>query len=295
MPDFSIKSAHSFFYNSLLDIGIEDSEARAEADLVLKTTTGLGAHQIILQADIYPGADFDERLRGIVEQRRSRIPLQYILGEASFLGFQFEVSPAVLIPRGDTETLVVAVADYASQYQDLELSLLEVGAGSGAISISLLRQFPLLTVTAFEISQEAAALCLRNAERHGVSSRLDLRVEDYASGLSKLSGSYGIFVSNPPYIPAADLPGLAPEVREFEPMLALCGDGPDGLGFYRSFAAMLPGNAALNRAAVFLECGDGQGLRVEQFFGAVGYETRLICDLSGKARVMAALPPEKTL
>lgn len=295
MPDFTIKSAHSFLYNSLLDIGIEDSEARAEADLALKTTTGLGAHQLILQADNYPGAEFDQRLRNIVEQRRRRVPLQYILGEASFLDLQFEVSPAVLIPRGDTESLVAAAADYAADFIDVELRLLEVGAGSGAISISLLRQFPLLRVTAFEISQDAAVLCLRNAERHGVSSRLDLRVEDYACGLSKLSGSYGIFVSNPPYIPAGDLPGLAPEVREFEPMLALRGDGLDGLGFYRSFVAMLPANAALNRAAVFLECGDGQGPKVEQLFGAIGYETRLICDLSGKARVMAALPPEKTL
>jgi release factor glutamine methyltransferase len=295
VPDFTIKSAHSFLYNSLLDIGIEESEARAEADLVLKTTTGLGAHQLILQADNYPGAEFDQRLRDIVEQRRRRVPLQYILGEASFQGLQFEVGPAVLIPRGDTESLVAAAADYAAGYIDAELRLLEVGAGSGAISISLLRQFPLLTVTAFEISPEAAALCLRNAERHGVSSRLDLRVDDYASSLSKLSGTYDVFVSNPPYIPAGDLPDLAPEVREFEPMLALRGEGLDGLGFYRSFAAMLPANTALNRAAVFLECGDGQGPKVEQLFEAVGYETRLICDLSGKARVMAALPPEKTL
>jgi len=176
VPDFTIKSAQNFLYTSLLAIGIEESEARAEADLVLKVSTGLSAHQLILQADNSPGPYFDSRLREIVAQRKKRMPLQYILEEASFMGFQFEVGPGVLIPRSDTETLVAAAADFAGANIAENMRLLEVGAGSGAISISLLRQFPALFVTAFEISPQAAAICLN---RGGTESHLGRETVSY--------------------------------------------------------------------------------------------------------------------
>lgn len=271
------------------------SEARAEADLIIKAVTGMASHELILRADDYLSGEQEIRLAEILKRRAAREPVQYILGEASFMGLSFAVGPGVLIPRGDTETLVEAAVRYIEEYlSGAPAHLVEVGAGSGAIVVSLLSRFQSLTATAFEISPAAAAYCTRNAERHNVAARLDLRLEDFACGMSGIDRQCHIFISNPPYIPVADMAGLAPEVQDYEPHTALCDEG-DGLRFYRDFAGMLSASGTFSGAAVFLECGDTQAISVLKLFEDEGYRGEVIFDLNGKARVVAALPAKKTL
>lgn len=293
----TLKEARSLFIAELVALGIDRSEARAEADLAMGALTGLGAAALIVQGDKPLELAQASRFEEILAQRRTRRPIQYILGQASFMGLDFSVDDSVLIPRHDTEILVDAARLHLEKIEHAmsdsdpgSLHLLEVGAGSGIIAVSLLKRMPGLKATAFEISPGAARVCRANAARHGVEGRLHLIEGDYRQGLAALGGAYNIFVSNPPYIPSADLPGLAPEVRGYEPELALRGEGEDGLGFYRSFAQLLPSCQALKKAAVFLEFGQGQGPQVQSLFRDAGYEATLIADLSGKPRVMAGLP-----
>ena len=173
--------------------------------------------------------------RALVKQRSSRVPVAYILGEKGFMGLTFKVSPAVLIPRPETELLVeevlLAVKPLAKPY------LLDLGAGSGAIIVSLLAHCPAAVGVAVDISPEALAVAGENAADNNVRDRLTLLQGDLFAPLG-LQERFDVIVSNPPYIPASDVDTLAPEVRR-EPRLALDG-GRDGLDYYRRLAQEAP-------------------------------------------------------
>ncbi len=170
--------------------------------------------------------------RGYVARRAQQEPLAYILGEKAFMKHSFKVNPAVLVPRPETELLVESVAKAAAGAG--AASLLDLGTGSGAIIVSLLELLPEAAGTAVDISAAALAVAGENAEAIGVSSRLTLVESDLFAGLPA-GQIFDIIVSNPPYIPAADIAGLAADVQR-EPRGALDG-GSDGLDFYRRIAA----------------------------------------------------------
>lgn len=170
--------------------------------------------------------------RGYVARRAQQEPLAYILGEKAFMKHSFKVNPAVLVPRPETELLVESVAKAAAGAG--AASLLDLGTGSGAIIVSLLELLPEAVGTAVDISAAALAVAGENAEAIGVSSRLTLVESDLFAGLPA-GQAFDIIVSNPPYIPAADIAGLAADVQR-EPRGALDG-GSDGLDFYRRIAA----------------------------------------------------------
>ena len=170
--------------------------------------------------------------RGYVARRAQQEPLAYILGEKAFMKHSFKVNPAVLVPRPETELLVESVAKAAAGVG--AASLLDLGTGSGAIIVSLLELLPQAAGTAVDISAAALAVAGENAEAIGVSSRLTLVESDLFAGLPA-GQAFDIIVSNPPYIPAADIAGLAADVQR-EPRGALDG-GSDGLDFYRRIAA----------------------------------------------------------
>ena len=288
-PNCSYEAARAHFVTALVDLGIEPEEARREAELALQHVTKLAAHELLLNAKAVLSVAHAGALAEILEQRRRRVPLQYVLGETYFCGLKFAVGPGVLIPRADTETLVVAAGDYIKSKNPV--SLLEVGAGSGAIVVSLLKQFPQLVATAFEISPQAAHFCRINAICHGVAERLTLIEEDYLEGLAKLGSSkhFDLFLSNPPYVPLAVASTLAPEVIGHEPRLALVGGGPDGMGFYRNFAKHLPSLEATAHAALIVEFGDGQSDAVKELFELAGWgELQLWSDLGGRPRVLTS-------
>ncbi|HEY4743672.1 MAG TPA: peptide chain release factor N(5)-glutamine methyltransferase, partial [Desulfuromonadaceae bacterium] len=162
--------------------------------------------------------------RAMVARRAKREPLQHILGSQEFFGLEFEVTPDVLIPRHDTETLVTEALGRMPGAR----SVLDIGAGSGCIAVALAKQLPEATVVAVDISSAALAVARRNAEKHGVS------IEFLAGSLLEpVAGRrFDLVVSNPPYIPTGDIAGLEPEVRDHEPRGALDG-GADGLDAYR--------------------------------------------------------------
>ena len=171
------------------------------------------------------------RLRGMVARRARREPLQYILGSQEFMGLEFAVTPAVLIPRHDTEVLVAEAVKRAGEGG----RILDIGLGSGCIAVSLAKALPRAEVMGVEASPEALALAEKNIEANAV------RVTLFEGSLFEpFTGQrFDLIISNPPYIPTADLETLQAEVRDFEPRQALDG-GADGLDFYRLIIPAAP-------------------------------------------------------
>jgi release factor glutamine methyltransferase len=174
-------------------------------------------------------ADQIKTYRSLVAQRSKRIPLQHLLGETEFYGLRFESTAAALIPRPDTETLVEAVVHSLRPFSAPQI--LDMGTGTGIIAISLAHEIPLSCLWAVDICKIALALARRNAHLNHVQDRIHLIQGHLFSGI-KTSFQFDAIVSNPPYIPTADLSTLEPEVRDHDPRLALDG-GADGLDFYR--------------------------------------------------------------
>jgi len=258
------------------DKGIEGG--RLDAELLLGDTLTLDRVGLYLNYDRPLSAGELETFRAAVGRRAKREPLQYIRGQAEFWSLPFTVSPAVLIPRSDTEVLVEeALKRIAGPGR-----ILDVGTGSGAIAIALAHERPEVSVEAVDLSAEALTVARGNAARNGVTDRVTMRQGD----LRQLRGAgYDLVVSNPPYIPSADLAGLMPEVREFEPSLALDG-GADGLAAYRLLAAQA--GALLKPGGwLLLEVGIDQAAAVTELLqgaGLVKIFTRV--DYAGVARVV---------
>ncbi|HYS42789.1 MAG TPA: peptide chain release factor N(5)-glutamine methyltransferase, partial [Geobacteraceae bacterium] len=187
--------------------------ARLEAEWMLCEILGLDRVGLYVNFDKPLSAAELAHFRGMVARRARREPLQYILGTQEFMGLDFEVAPGVLIPRHDTETLV----EEAIRRGGNARKVLDIGVGSGCIAVALARLLPAAAVFGVERSPEALAVAQRNAEKHGVAVTLR-----EGSLFEPFPGErFDLIVSNPPYIPTADLAGLQPEVRDFEPTGAL--------------------------------------------------------------------------
>ncbi|WP_375172874.1 peptide chain release factor N(5)-glutamine methyltransferase [Pseudooceanicola sp.] len=213
-----------------------------------------------------------------VAQRLKRQPVSQIVGKRAFWRHEFDVTPDVLDPRPDTETLVdQALGGRFSRVLDL-------GTGTGCIVISLLAERATARGVAVDLSEAALTVARRNARRIGVSDRLELTRSDW---FSAVEGSFDLIVSNPPYIAAEEMPDLAPEVRDWEPRLALTDEG-DGLTAYRIIAREAAGY--LNpEGLVMVEIGPSQGAAVSGLFRAAGYtQVEVIPDLDGRDRVVLA-------
>ena len=173
-------------------------------------------------------------LEALVQRRLAGEPLQYLLGHAWFYGRKFVVTPAVLIPRPDTEVLVEACLQILG---DAPARVLELGVGSGCIGATLLAESPALTYVGVEVDAAAAAVARANIGAYAEAGRWEVRVEDGLDGVT--DGPYDLLVSNPPYVTEAEWAALEADVREHEPKLALTGaaTNTDGLLFYRKLAA----------------------------------------------------------
>lgn len=175
-------------------------------------------------------------MRELVQRRAAHEPVAYLVGHREFFSLDFEVNAAVLIPRPDTETLVLAALDIAKPLS--APTLLDLCTGSGCVAIALAKNLPTATMHASDISPEALAVAQKNAEKHGVLSRWVLHHGDLWSGLDE-SLRFDVIVSNPPYIRLDELPTLAVDVQKYEPTLALDG-GADGLDVVRRIIAEAP-------------------------------------------------------
>jgi release factor glutamine methyltransferase len=232
----------------------------------------------------------DEAAAGKVTAATSRRiagePVSRILGTREFWGMTFAVTPTVLDPRADTETIVelaLAVIDrHGSRTRPLRVA--DLGVGSGAILIALLSELPHARGTGSDISREALAVAARNAQALGLDARADFIASDYGTALQD---PFDLVVSNPPYIASGDIAGLAREVREHDPHLALDG-GLDGLAAYRAIAADAP-RLLVPGGHLVVEIGAGQQANVERLFVAAGLEIAAVRhDLSGIPRAVAA-------
>ncbi len=221
-----------------------------------------------------------DAVRALVKRRALREPLQYILGQVEFWTLPFKVTPAVLIPRADTEILVEEGLKVLEQQSG---AVLDVGTGSGAVAVALAHSAK-VSVQALDISTEALQIARINAQNNNVAELLTFTQAD----LHTLEpGSYRLLVSNPPYITSAQMEELMPEVAQHEPALALHG-GEDGLDAYRSLARQAP---TVLKAGGWLvvEVGQGQADTVADIFHAAGLrQCYQRCDYAGIARVVGA-------
>lgn len=251
---------------------------RLDAELLLAHQFGLDRVGLYLNYDRPLTVVELEQIRPLVQRRGRREPLQYLLGSTEFWSLEFQVTPAVLVPRADTEILVEEARKRCSPTG----VLLDVGTGSGAILISLLSELPEWQGLGIDISPAALEVARINVGAHQLEARIQLEEGNLAA---LPEGRYDLIVSNPPYIPEPEWEKLMPEVRDFEPAIALLG-GVDGLDCYRQLSAqadrcLTPGGWLL------VEIGADQAKAVELLFVEAGLtEIFLRCDYGGNPRVV---------
>jgi len=202
------------------------SQPRADAEVLLAHVLETERIQLYLHYDQPLSPHELAGYREVLKRRANREPTQYITGRQEFWSLDLEVSPAVLIPRPETELLVEICLKLLKKSP---AHVLDLCTGSGAIALALAKERKDLRIVATDKSLEAVALARRNAARNGLEHRIDFVVTDLFSGLQSNAGRFDAILSNPPYVGDAEFPGLAPEVRDHEPELALRGGGPEGV------------------------------------------------------------------
>jgi release factor glutamine methyltransferase len=254
--------------------------AALDARLLFQAASGLRHEDIVAEPDLGVPLEVAARFSVFIERRSRFEPVSRILETREFYGRSFRVTPDVLDPRADTETLIGAVLGLVKGKGPLRI--LDLGTGSGAIAATLLAELPEATAVASDLSAAALRVAKGNAEALGVAGRASFVQANWFEGIE---GRFDLIVSNPPYIPLGDIAGLAPDVREFDPPRALDG-GPDGLEAYRRLASGAGGHLA-PKGHVILEIGAGQVNGVNVLFTGQGFarESRHF-DLAGHIRCL---------
>ena len=253
-----------------------------EARISLCAASGLSPVALIVDPEELLGS-VAERVQEVAARRASGEPLSRIVGKREFWGLSFAVTPHVLDPRPETETIVEAALSILGGRREDPLRILDLGVGSGALLCALLTEFGQSRGIGIDISADAADVAQGNLRACGLSLRAEIRLGDWTRGIE---GRFDLIVSNPPYIPTADLAGLPREVREFDPWLALDG-GIDGLAAYRR---ILPESRRLLAPGgwLFAELGAGQAADVAALASQCGFtDVRTYEDLAGVDRVGA--------
>lgn len=245
---------------------------RLEARLLLAHVLGVTVADLVRE----PGTRIDPAgLMVLVERRLAFVPIAHLTGHREFWSLDLAVSPATLIPRPDSETLV----DAALRLSPRPRRVLDLGTGSGCLLLAILHERPEAQGVGIDISSEALAVARANADRCGVGDRATFLLGDWASAVT---GTFDLVVSNPPYIPGPEIASLMPDVALHEPRLALDG-GPDGLDAYRRIIPGLPALLTPSGHAV-LEVGAEQAEAVSAFGRQAGFHADTRADLAGIAR-----------
>ena len=263
-------------------------EPQREAALLIAATCGARLVDLIAAPDA-PLGEAAGTLEAFAQRREAGEPLSRILGRREFWSLDFAISPDVLDPRPDTETIIEAALGALAERRGAPLRLLDLGVGSGALLCALLSEFAAALGVGVDLSQAAARVARTNVEALGLAARAEIRIGDWTAGLD---GPFDLIVANPPYIPTADLADLAPEVRNHDPRLALDG-GTDGLDAYRALAPQIVRLLA-PEGWFFLEVGAGQADDVKAIAENAGLaEVTTFRDLSGIERVVAGRAPRR--
>jgi release factor glutamine methyltransferase len=267
------------------------SEPERDARLLLRWAADMdGATLSAMLTDPATPHEID-RFERAIKARETRAPVSHITGMREFWGRRFRVTPAVLDPRPETETLIAHALEGPPARRVLDL-----GTGSGCILLTLLAEWPRARGVGVDISDAALEVAAGNARSLGVAGRADLVAGDWCDGLE---GQFDLIVSNPPYIAAGEMAGLSPEVRLHEPLAALspdAGPGGDGLGAYRRIAAGIGAGIGAGVGALLapggrllLEIGPRQALDVSRILTGAGLSvTAVLLDMDGRDRVVSA-------
>jgi len=262
------------------EAGLSSKGAELDARLLAQFALGWSAERFITSAHEGEPPEFASRYEALVARRIQREPLAYIVGQQEFWGLPIEVSPAVLIPRSETELIVEVVLELCPHVNGI-VTVADLCTGSGNVAVAIATERPAARITATDISQVALDVARQNARRLGVAGRIDFRCTDLLDGLQ---GPFDVITCNPPYVAERDRPGLQPEVRDHEPDVALFG-GSDGFHLVERLVRDAAGYLRPGGHLLF-EFGLGQDDRVESLVAETA-ELRLVelrRDLQGIAR-----------
>ncbi|MCB1355099.1 MAG: peptide chain release factor N(5)-glutamine methyltransferase [Maritimibacter sp.] len=262
----------------LLGFGGKRAASGRDSRALLAHALGLAPDRLMVEHDREVTDDEMAAYEALLHRRLDNEPVSRIVGRRMFWGRDFKVTPQVLDPRPETETIVEAALQATAPAR-----LLDLGTGSGILAVTLLAEWPESTGLATDISPDALAVAGANAETHGVADRLTLMEADWLAGVE---GTFDLIVSNPPYIAAAEMPGLDPEVRDHDPEVALT-PGGDGLDAYRALVPAARSHLT-SGGRLMVEIGPTQGQAVLGLFEAAGFaEVTVLPDLDGRARVVS--------
>lgn len=261
--------------------GIE--EATLEARELVCFGTGKTREELTRDGSLYASPELESRVRDLVRRHLAGEPVAYLIGEWEFYGLPLDISPDVLIPRSDTEVLASLAIEYINTLE--ECRVLDLCAGSGCIGLAAASQAPKARVVLGEYSDAALRICRQNIRRNALSGRVVPMQVNALEKPEKALGEFQCIISNPPYIPKADIDTLDSSVKDYEPHLALDG-GEDGLDFYRAISekwkdALAPGGR------LYFEVGIGQADDVLRIMRAQGFgDIQIVKDLHDIPRVV---------
>ena len=280
----SVSEALQLVAQTFRAAGIEDADA--DARVLAGHALHLDRARLISQSDRVLEAREVNAISGLAARRLKREPVSRILGRKEFWSLALAITPDVLVPRPETETVVEGALDFVvrSGLRMEKLRILDIGTGSGALLVALLNELPNATGIGTDISRAALEAAQINVAQFGFESRSSLIACDMAAGVE---GQFDLVVSNPPYIARGEIASLAPEVRDYDPMMALDG-GDDGLTAYRSISADAKRILAQG-GRLFVEMGAGQEPAVRELFTKAGLVVGIARnDLAGTPRVLGA-------
>ena len=257
--------------------------AGLEARELVCAGSGKSRGEFYRDGGLYTSPEIEEAVRALVRRHLDGEPVAYLIGEWEFCGLTLEVTPAVLIPRVDTETLAEAAVGFARSLG--KCRLLDLCTGSGCIGLAVAANAPDCRALLGDISEEALGVCRRNVRRCGLTDRVKAEALDALAPPPEAIGLFDCITCNPPYITRAEMEALDRSVKDFEPHLALCG-GEDGLDFYRA-AAKNWKNALTEKGRLYFEVGACQAGHVRRLMAGEGFaDINILPDTQGIGRVV---------
>lgn len=280
----TIQEATYFLLNKIRNI-YSESEASQITDWVMESLTGSKKVERMLYKNAAITSDEEAKLQQVIERMTQHEPIQYILNEAWFCGFKFYVDHNVLIPRPETEELVEWIISNCKFPID-QLTILDIGSGSGCIAIALKRKLRKADVSGCDINNEALKIANRNANNLGVDA-IFFEIDFLNKKSREQISSFDIIVSNPPYVPEKDKNEMRSNVLKYEPSIALFVPNDDPLIFYKAIADF--GKQHLNKSGtIYVEIHENYAKETAILFQSNGYTTEIKKDMQGKERMLKA-------
>jgi release factor glutamine methyltransferase len=260
------------------------SNSKLDSLVLLTHALSFSKEQVIFNPDMVLSQDQCKKFLTLVKRRETFEPISQIIGKREFYGRDFIVTKDVLDPRPDSESLIELVLAHIDPSD--HLNILEVGSGTGCLTITLLKELPKSQAVTLDISEDALEICRQNIAFYNLTNRLTpIKSNIFTSLRKKQTQKFDLIISNPPYIQSKQIETLQPEVKLFEPKMALDG-GEDGLNFYRQLAAQSQ-EFLLDNGKIFLEIGYGQTKDVETIFNQHGFTLKEVKkDLAGIQRAL---------